>query len=112
MAKGALVWLSGKTCGVYAVQGSLRVLILLLALCPGQIPEDTMQRSAKQRELLFGQLGQLLGGASGKELSADAGEGRAPGGGHGHPLQRPCLENPMDRGGLQSTVSPKSRTQQ
>ena len=29
---------------------------------------------------------------------------RAPGGGHGNPLQYSCLENPMDRGasGLQS----------
>ena len=28
------------------------------------------------------------------------GSGRAPGGGHGNPLQSSCLENPMDRGGL------------
>ena len=26
------------------------------------------------------------------------GSGRSPGGGHGHPLQRPGLENPLDRG--------------
>ena len=26
------------------------------------------------------------------------GSGRSPGGGHGHPLQSSCLENPMDRG--------------
>ena len=26
------------------------------------------------------------------------GSGRAPGGGHGKPLQYSCLENPMDRG--------------
>ena len=26
------------------------------------------------------------------------GSGRAPGGGHGNPLQYSCLENPMDRG--------------
>ena len=26
------------------------------------------------------------------------GWGRAPGGGHGNPLQYSCLENPMDRG--------------
>ena len=42
-----------------------------------------------------------------KNLSADAGDirdrgsipgwGRSPGGGHGHPLQYSCLENPMDR---------------
>ena len=43
-----------------------------------------------------------------KNMSADAGDlmdsdlipglGRSPGGGHGNPLQYPCLENPMDRG--------------
>ena len=30
--------------------------------------------------------------------------GRSPGGGHGNPLQYPCLENPMDRGAWQATV--------
>ena len=30
--------------------------------------------------------------------------GRSPGGGHGSPLQYPCLENPMDRGAWQNTV--------
>lgn len=38
VTKDALEWFSGKTCGVYAVQGSLRVLILLLALCPQPDP--------------------------------------------------------------------------
>ena len=28
--------------------------------------------------------------------------GRTPGGGHGNPLQYPCLENPMDRGAWQA----------
>ena len=49
-----------------------------------------------------------------KSLSAKAGDirgvdsipglGRSPGGGHGHPLQYSCLENPMDRGVWQVTV--------
>ena len=30
--------------------------------------------------------------------------GKAPGGGHGNPLQYPCLENPMDRGAWLATV--------
>ena len=30
--------------------------------------------------------------------------GRSPGGGHGSPLQYPCLENSMDRGAWQATV--------
>ena len=32
------------------------------------------------------------------------GLGRSPGGGHGHPLQYSCLENPMDRGAWRATV--------
>ena len=32
------------------------------------------------------------------------GSGRAPGGGHGNPLQFSCLENPMDRGAWWATV--------
>ena len=31
------------------------------------------------------------------------GSGRSPGGGHGNPLQYPCLENPMDRGVWRAT---------
>ena len=33
-----------------------------------------------------------------RDLSSIPGLGRSPGGGHGHPLQYSCLENPMDRG--------------
>ena len=32
------------------------------------------------------------------------GLGRSPGGGHGNPLQHPCLESPMDRGAWWATV--------
>ena len=32
------------------------------------------------------------------DLGSVPGLGRSPGGGHGNPLQYPCLENPMDRG--------------
>ena len=48
-----------------------------------------------------------------KNLPANAGNimrheipglGRAPGGGHGNPLQYSCLENPMDRGAWRATV--------
>ena len=48
------------------------------------------------------------GGASGEEPTCNAGDvrdtgsipgsGRSLGGGHGNPLQYPCLENSMDRG--------------
>ena len=50
------------------------------------------------------------GGSEAQESACTAGalnlipeSGRSSGGGHGHPLQYSCLENPMDRepGGLQ-----------
>ena len=56
----------------------------------------------------------FLGGANGKEPLANAGDirgvglipglRRSPKGGHGHPLQYSCLENPMDRGAWSATV--------
>ena len=62
-----------------------------------------MEQSATERLNCF------PGGASAKEsacqwgqgegdLGSIPGSGRSPGGGHGNPLQYPCLENPMDRG--------------
>ena len=39
-----------------------------------------------------------------KRLSFDPWSGRAPGGGHGNPLQYSCLENSMDRGAWQAAV--------
>ena len=51
------------------------------------------------------------GGSVGKESAFKAGDwgsipgsGRSPGGGHGHPLQHSCLENPMDRGAWRAAV--------
>ena len=53
------------------------------------------------------------GGSDGKESACNAADiglilasGRAPGGGHGNPLQYSCLENSMDRGAWQATYSP------
>ena len=63
------------------------------------------------------------GGSDGKESAFNAGDaedtgsipgiGRSPGGGHGNPLQHPCLENPMDRGAWWAKVHgvAKSQTQ-
>ena len=54
------------------------------------------------------------GGSEGKESARNTGDlgsspglRSSPGGGHGNPLQYPCLEKPMDRGAgrLQSIVS-------
>ena len=39
-----------------------------------------------------------------RDMSSIPGSGRSPGGGHGNPLQYPCLENPMDRGAWRATV--------
>ena len=59
------------------------------------------------------------GSSAGEESACNAGDlglipglGRSPGGGHGNPLQYPCLENFMDRGAWQATVHgvAKSRT--
>ena len=33
-----------------------------------------------------------------RDLGSVPESGRSPGGGHGHPLQYSCLENPMDQG--------------
>ena len=51
------------------------------------------------------------GSSPGKESACNTGDpslipglGRSPGGGHGNPLQYPCLENPMDRGDWQATI--------
>ena len=56
-------------------------------------------------------LGFFPDGSDGKESACDAddlgsipGSGRFLGGGHGNPLQYPCLENPMDRGAWWATV--------
>ena len=39
-----------------------------------------------------------------RDMGLIPGSGRAPGGGHGSPLQHSCLEYPMDRGTWWATV--------
>ena len=39
-----------------------------------------------------------------RDVDLIPGLGRSPGGGHGHPLQYSCLENPVGRGAWQATV--------
>ena len=46
-----------------------------------------------------------------EDLGLILGLGRSPGGGHGNPLQYPCLENPMDRGAWRITVHRVARCQ-
>ena len=38
------------------------------------------------------------------DMGSIPGSGRSPGGGHGNPLQYPCLENSMDRRAWWATV--------
>ena len=47
------------------------------------------------------------------DVGSIPGSGRSPGGGHGHPVQYSCLENPTDREVWQATVHRvvKSQTQ-
>ena len=40
----------------------------------------------------------------GRDTVSKIGLGRSPGGGHGHPPQCSCLENPMDRGAWRDAV--------
>ena len=61
----------------------------------------------------------FLGGSNGKDaacsvghLGSFPGSGRSPGKGDGNPLQYSCLENPMDRGTLWSTVHVVAKSQQ
>ena len=58
------------------------------------------------------------GGSDDKEYTCNVGDlgsvpglGRSPGGGHGNPLQYPCLENPMDRGAWWATVHGVAKSQ-
>ena len=39
-----------------------------------------------------------------KDTGSISGSGRSQGGGHGNSLQYSCLENPIDRGALQTIV--------
>ena len=58
------------------------------------------------------------GGSDGKESACNVGDlglipglGRAPGGGHGKPLQYSCLENAMDRGAWWVTAHRTAKSQ-
>ena len=58
------------------------------------------------------------GGSNGKESACNAGDlgsipglGKYPGKGNGNPLQYSCLDNSMDRGAWQATVSGAAKNQ-
>ena len=46
-----------------------------------------------------------------RDASLTPGSERSPGGGHGNPLQYPCLENLMDRGAWRATVHRVTKSQ-
>ena len=46
-----------------------------------------------------------------RDAGSIPGWGRSPGGGHGNPLQYPCLENPTDRGAWQAAVQGITKSQ-
>ena len=46
-----------------------------------------------------------------QDMSLTPGLGRSPPGGHGHPLQYSCLENPMDRGAWWAIVYGMAKSQ-
>ena len=49
--------------------------------------------------------------SSTRDLGSIPSSGRSPGGGHGNPLQYPCLENPMDRGAWRAIVHEVAKSQ-
>ena len=79
--------------------------LLCTGLCCWFFPHVSWQQKKKKNHTIYYE--GFPGGASGKELPANAGDirdmgsipgsGRSPGGGHGNPLQYSCLENPMER---------------
>ena len=77
----------------------------LLDIHPPCSPEDHFPKLIFQEHSWFTG---LPGWHCDKESSCNAGlilrSGRCLGGGHGHPFQYSCLENPMDRGARQLTV--------
>ena len=46
-----------------------------------------------------------------RDTGSTSGLGRAPGEGHGSPLQYSCLEDPLDRGDCQATVHRFAKSQ-
>ena len=85
----------------------LNIVILLLS----SLLETDEKRRTSQVALVVKKL--LANAEDIKDACSIPGLGRCPGGGHGNPLQYPCLENPMDRGAQWATVHsiPKSQTQ-
>ena len=71
----------------------------------------TSPRRALSECFRIGWLSWFPGGSDDKESACNARDpgsiprwGRSPGGGHGDPLQYPCLENPMVRGAWWAAV--------
>ena len=83
----------------------LNIVILLLS----SLLETDEKRRTSQVALVVKKL--LANAEDIKDACSIPGLGRCPGGGHGHPLQYYCLENPMDRGAWQVTVHSVTKSQ-
>ena len=103
---GTLIWASlNSEPGEQAVTGLQRVRCYFLAVT------DTLVNISLFLSLYYMSMRVVL---VVKKLPANAGDvrdvgwipgsGRSPGGGHGNPLQLPCLENPTDRGAWWATI--------
>ena len=82
-------------------------------LPPGDLPDPEIVSLSLALELLWCLSGKESACKAGDEgdRSSIPGPGRAPGGGHGNPLQYSCLQNPMDRGAWWATVHRVSKSQ-
>ena len=100
--------------GIYQSDSGIHVFILFQTPFQFRLLQNTEQHSlccpVSPRWLSISQVALVV-----KNLPANdgsiPGSGRAPGAGHGNPLQYPCLENPMDRGAWWATVHGVTKNQ-
>ena len=97
-------WMLGATC-------STRDWIQVSRIAGGFFTSWATKEGASQVVLVV--KNPLTNAGNIRHVGLIPGSGRSPGGGHGHPLQYSCLENPMDRGSWRATVHriTKSHTQ-
>ena len=80
------VWESASVNRRWVLQGKDHILFIFVPVRYRNFPGGSTVKNLPANEGDVGDLGPVPG------------LGRSPGGGHGHPLQFSCLENPKDRG--------------